>query len=73
MVSNSNKVIAEGIEMPNYEPINLTKNNCELSDVLISLCCKGLSFIPTPNTFDWRQLQIDFDKFKNTLTKISFF
>ena len=73
MVSNSNKVIAEGIEMPNYEPINLTKNNCELSDGLIPLCSKGPSFIPTPNTFDWRQLQIDFDKFKNALRKISFF
>ena len=73
MVSNSNKVIAEGIEMPNYEPINLTKNNCELSDGLISLCSKGPSFITTPNTFDWRRLQIDFDKFKNTLRKISFF
>ena len=73
VVSNSNKVIAEGIEMPNYEPINLTKSNCELSDGLISLCSKGPSFIPTPNIFDWRQLQIDFDKFKNTLRKISFF
>ena len=73
MVSNSNKVIAEGIEMPNYEPINFTRSDCELSDGLISLCSKGPSFIPTPNTFDWRQLQIDFDKFKNTLRKISFF
>ena len=73
VVSNSNKVIAEGIEMPNYEPINLTKNNCELSEGLISLCSKGPLFIPAPNTFDWRQLQIDFDKFKNTLRKISFF
>ena len=39
------------------------KINCELSDSLISLCSKGPSFIPTQNTFDWRQLQIDFDKF----------
>ena len=70
VLSNSNKVMAEGIEMPNYEPINLTKSNCELSDGLISLCSKIPSFIPTPNTFDWRQLQIDFDKFKNAVTKI---
>ena len=42
VVSNSNKVIAEGIEMPNYEPINLTKSNCELSNGLISLCLKTL-------------------------------
>ena len=56
VVSNSNKVIAEGIEMPNYEPINLTKSNCELSDGLIWLCSIGRSFIATPNTFDWRQL-----------------
>ena len=25
------------------------------------------------NTFDWKQLQIDFDKFENTLRKKSFF
>ena len=73
VVSNSNRAIAEGIAMPNYESINLTKSNCELSDGLISLCSKGPSFISTLNTFDWRQLQIDFDKFKNTLRKISFF
>ena len=73
VVSNINNVIAEDTEMPNYEPINLIKNNCELSDGLTSLCSKGPSFITTPNTFDWRQLQTDFDKFKNTLRKISFF
>ena len=73
MVSNINNVIAENIEIPNYEPINLTKRNCELSGGLISLCSKGPSFIPTLNTFDWRQLQINFGKFKNTLRKISFF
>ena len=73
MVSNSNNVIAEAIEMPNYEPKYLTKSNSELSDRLISLCSKGPSFIPILNTFDWRQLQIDFDKFKTTLRKISFF
>ena len=72
MVSNMNNVTAGNIEIPNYEPINLTKSNCELSEGLISLCSKGPSFVPTPNTFDWRQLQIDFDKFKNTLRKISF-
>ena len=37
------------------------------------LCSKGPSFIPKPNYFGWRQLQIDFDKFENTLRKISFF
>ena len=61
------------MEVPNYEPVNLTKSNWELSDGLISLCSKGPSFIPTPNTFDWRQPQIDFDKFENTLKKSSFF
>ena len=73
MVSNNNNVIAENIEIPNYNFINLTKNNYELPGGLISLCSKGLSFIPTPNTFGWRQLEIDFDKFKNTIRKISFF
>ena len=73
MVSNSNYVIAEGIEIPKYEPIKLTKSNCELSDGLISLFSKALSFIPIPNTFDWRQMQIDFDKFKKTIRKNSLF
>ena len=70
---NINNIIAKSIEIPDYEPINRTKNNCKLSDSLISLCSKGPSFIPIPNIFDWRQLQIDFEKFKNTLRKISFF
>ena len=57
VVSNSNNLIAEGIEMPNYEPINLTKSNCELSDGLISLCSEGPSFIPILNTlFQYRIL-----------------
>ena len=69
MVSNSNNVIAEGMEVPNYEPINLTKSNWELSEGLISLCSKGPSFIPTPNTFDWRQLQ----SLQIRLEKVHFF
>ena len=73
MVSNIKNVIAENIEMFNYEPINLTKSNCKLSDGLIYLCSKGPSFIPIRNTFDWGQLKIGFDKFKNTLRKISSF
>ena len=72
MVWSSNYVVAEGVEMPNYEPINLTKSNCELSDSLISLCSKSPSFIPTPNTFYWRQLRIDFDRLKDILRKIFF-
>ena len=56
VVSNSNNVIAEGMEVPNYEPINLTKSNWELSDGLILLCSKSPSFIPTPNSFGPRQL-----------------
>ena len=32
MVSNINNIIAGNIEIPNYEPINPTKSNCELSD-----------------------------------------
>ena len=73
MVSNINNLIAGNFEIPNYELINLAKSNCELSDGLISLCSKGPSFIPIPNTFDWRQLQIDFDKFKNKLRNTHFF
>ena len=73
MVSNITNVISENIELPNFESHNLSKNNCELSSGLISLCSKGLLLIPTPNIFDLRQLQIDFDKIKNALREFSFF
>ena len=73
MVSNITNVISENIELPNFESNNLSKNNCELSGGLISLCSKGLLLIPTPNIFDLRQLQIDFDKIKNALREFSFF
>ena len=46
VVSNINNLIAENIEI-NYEPVNLAKNNCKLSDCLISLFSKGFLFIPT--------------------------
>ena len=62
--------MSENIEIPNYEPSNLTKNKCELLDGSTYLCSKGPSFISTPNTFDWTQLQTDFDKFKNALRKV---
>ena len=52
VVWNIKNVIAENIEMFTYEPINLTKSNCKLSDGLINLCSKGPSFIPIRNTFD---------------------
>ena len=73
MVSNITNVISGNNEIPNFQSKNLSKNNCELSDDLISLCFEGLSFILTPNIFDWRQLQIDFDKIKNALREILFF
>ena len=70
VVLNINIVMSENIEIPNYEPSNFTKTKCELLDGSIYLCSKGPSFISTPNTFDWRQLQTDFDKFKNALRKV---
>ena len=73
MVSNITNVISGNNEIPNFQSKNLSKSNCELSDHLISLCSKGLPFILTPNIFDWRQLQIDFDKIKNALREILFF
>ena len=51
MVSNVNNVITESIEISDYEPVNVTKNSCELSDGLIYLFSKSPSFIPTQNTF----------------------
>ena len=51
VVSNVNNVITESIEISDYEPINVTKNSCELSDGLIYVFSKSPSFIPTQNTF----------------------
>ena len=73
MASNITNVISGNNEIPNFQSKNLSKNDCELSDDLISLCSKDLSFILTANIFDWRQLQIDFDKIKNALREILFF
>ena len=45
VVSNINNVIAEGIEMPNYEAINLTKSNCKSSDCLFRYVLKVLHLL----------------------------
>ena len=73
MASNITNVISGNNEIPTFQSKHLSKNNYELSDDLISLYSKGLSFILTANIFDWRQLQIDFDKIKNALREILFF
>ena len=73
MVSNSNNVIAEGIEMPNYEPINLTKSNWELSDGLISLCSKSPSFIQHRILLTGENYKLILISLKIRLEKVHFF
>ena len=48
-------------------PILLMDENINISDSLKNLCAKGPSFVPTPEYFDWLQLQKDFDAFRNRL------
>ena len=49
-----------------HHPIVLTNTNSnQIGDSLKDLCAKGPSFIPTPENFDWLQLQKDFDAFRN--------
>ena len=39
----------------------------------MDLCSKGPSFVPTPISYDWNQLQKDFDLFQSKLRAVVFF
>ena len=49
--------------IPSYEPLNLHKGKAPLETFLTSLCRK--SFVPASLSYNWLQLQINFDSFRN--------
>ena len=53
------------------EPINLS--NQRIDDALVSLCSKGPSFVPTPKSIDWSDLQESWLHFKRKVRWRSFF
>jgi len=57
--------VAIDIEQNIHHPIVITSGNVEVSKDFKILCAKGPSFVPTPEYFDWLQLQKDFDAFRN--------
>ena len=59
--------------IPPYEPINLDAKGRELPSGLSDLCKRGPSFIPIPTSYDWLQLQKDFDRLQNTMRTRVFF
>ena len=74
MVSSSTMdEIVRGQEIPDRNPIVLTDKDDIIKEDFLSLCALGPSFIPVPTSYDWLQLQKDFDKFKNTLRAHVFF
>ena len=65
--SNITDNVNNGQNMPSYDPINLDKNNNNLSDGLKSLCSKGPSHVPVPPHYNWLELQKNFDLFRNRM------
>ena len=53
------------------EPINLSDQS--IDDALVSLCSKGPSFVPTPKSIDWNDLQESWLHFKRKVRWRSFF
>ena len=53
--------------IPTYDPLNLHKSNTPLETGLTSPCRKGPSFVPVPPSYNWLQLKINFDSFRNRL------
>ena len=65
--------LLSAVEIPPHEPLNLDGLQRDLPSGLTELCKKGPSFIPTPDSFDWLQLQKDFDRFRNRIRASVFF
>ena len=65
--------LLSAVEIPPHEPLNLDGLQRDLPSGLSDLCKKGPSFIPTPDSFDWLQLQKDFDRFRNRIRTSVFF
>ena len=50
-----------------HHPILINTNNNNISNDFKDLCAKGPSFVPTPEHYNWLQLQNDFDRFANRI------
>ena len=77
MNNSCNNILKEemlkDIEIPSQDPIILTDNPIFQNDTFKSLCAKGPSFVPTPQTVNWSQLQMDFENFQNMVRREIFF
>ena len=67
-----NEILA-GVDIPPYDPINLDSHKRDLPPGLSDLCKRGPSFVPVPTSFDWLQLQKDFEQFWNSMRAAVFF
>ena len=65
--------LTRGINIPSREPILLTNNPKFQEPMFKTLLSKGPSFVPTPSSADWEQLQQDYDRFANSLRRKIFF
>ena len=65
--------ILGGVDIPSHDPIILTENPKFQEQSFKSLCAKGPSFVPTPTSVNWTQLQLDFDNFANKIRREIFF
>ena len=61
------------VQLPSHDPIVLTTNPKFQDPAFNSLCAKGPSFVPTPTTVNWTQLQLDFDNFANLIRREIYF
>ena len=61
--------LLKDIEIPSHDPIVLCDNPKFQESAFKSLCAKGPSFVPTPKTVNWNQLQTDFENFQNSVRR----
>ena len=68
-VLNSFKTLSFSRQTPKesemHHPIVLTQDETTIDESFKKLCSKGPTFVPTPEYYDWLQLQKDFDAFRN--------
>ena len=65
--------ILKEVEIPSHDPIILTETAKFQEQSFKTLASKGPSFVPTPTSFNWSQLQTDFDQFANVIRREIFF
>ena len=68
---NNNRIAESPDEQQKYEPVNLTDQLIE--QPLVQLCSRGPSFVPTPTSIDWNDLQQSWQVFKRKVRWRTFF